>query len=87
MPSDDEIIRRAEKAGALVVRYRGELFVVIVVNSMITITDRRRRHYASGIWRHGYAHYENEKKLCWRTLDRIELALRKRLLRASKNCG
>lgn len=74
----EKIEKRALALGGLIVTYRGEMFVIAVSGVRVIAAHENGRHYASGIWRIAYVHWENERALSWRLLDRIDVALRRR---------
>lgn len=55
------------------------MFVVVVVGVSVRVADERGKFYAAGIWRGlAYVHWERERGLDWRLLDKIDLALRRK---------
>ena len=61
-----------------VVTFRGEMFVAALRRKgQAMIIDSYGQLVALGIWRSGYVHWENERSLKWRLLDRVELAIRR----------
>lgn len=68
----------ADEMGGKVVTFRSEQFIAAIRRKGQTmIVDSYGQLVALGLWRSGYVHWENERSLEWRLLDRVELAIRR----------
>lgn len=75
----DQLKKRVEDTGGCVVFHGAKMFVVVIAGASVRVATEKGKFYASGIWRAlAYVHWENERALDWRLLDKIDLALRRK---------